>query len=206
MNRSTGDIRGALAGLLLAMVVAGCTGPKQAQKEDDDFFTKFPLVTLSNDVIHSPEGDMTARLPEGWVMIDAGALHAPGVFAAACDTAYTVSLIFSEVPVDAAVREGFSRRGLKGLGEASFQRRQKRSNNRAQLVGDVEEFAIGRRLFTAYTYSTDTMKTLTRTAVFFTNSHLYECAVTHLTFNNRELPSRRVMGEIHELVLGTIEW
>jgi hypothetical protein len=104
------------------------------------------------------------------------------------------------------VREGFSRRGLKGLGEASFQRRQKRSNNRAQLVGDVEEFAIGRRLFTAYTYSTDTMKTLTRTAVFFTNSHLYECAVTHLTFNNRELPSRRVMGEIHELVLGTIEW
>lgn len=207
MNRMISGIPGFLAGVLILAVMAGCTGPKQAQREeDDDFFSQFPLVKLSADVIHSPQGDMTARLPQGWVMLDAGELHTPGVFAAACDTAYTISLIFSEVPVDAAVRDGYNRRGLKGLGEASFQRRQKRSESRAQLVGEIEEFAIGRRNFTAYTYSTDSMKTLTRTAVFFTNSHLYECAVTHLTFSDRELPTPRAMADIHELVLGTIEW
>jgi hypothetical protein len=206
MNRSMAGIRGTAVILLMAMVMAGCTGPQQTQKEERDFFSEFPLVALSADVIHSPQGDMTARLPQGWVMLDAGALETPGVFAAACDTAYTLSVVFSEVPVDAAVRDGYSRRGLRGLGEASFQRRQKRSNSRAQLVGDVEEFAIGRRLFTAYTYSTDSMRTLTRTAVFFTQSHLYECAITHLTFSDRALPTPRAMGEIHELVLGTIEW
>lgn len=190
-----------MAGALLA----GCTGASQSGTQDDATGAA-PPITFANDQIHSPSGDMTARVPKGWVTLDVEKLESPQVFAMTCDPAYTVSVIFSETPVDNTARGIFSRDGLRGLVDASFQRHRKRSNGRAAMIGAVEEFAIGRRQFAAYTYSTDSMATVTRVAVFFTNAHLYECAITHLTFSARELPNDRTLRTIHQLVLGSIEW
>ena len=194
--------------LIVGMVtVAGCAGARRSQKpaSDDDFLAMFPAVTFSSHLVHSPSGDMSARLPQGWILLDASRLGSPEVFAMACDSDYTMSVIFSEVTVDELAREGYNRAGLHGLGEASFTRRTRR-NPKASLVGTIEEFAIGRHLFSGYTYTTDSSKTLTRTAVFYTSSKLYECSVTELDFTEHPVPSARTLTDVHQLILGTIEW
>ncbi|MEO5929763.1 MAG: hypothetical protein ABIR47_07515 [Candidatus Kapaibacterium sp.] len=205
MNRSWR--RDSLRLLTLIPIVwwIGCTGAKQA-RQTNDIAAGRPPVTLSSDQIHSPSGDMSARVPQDWVMVDAEKLEAPQVFSMACNPDYTLSLIFTEVTMDNATRGLFSRDGLKGLAEASFQRRIKRSNARAVMTGDVEEFAIGKRRFGAYTYTTDTMKTLTRVAIFNTGAHIYECAITHLDFNDRALPPQETLRNVHQIILGSIEW
>jgi hypothetical protein len=149
---------------------------------------------------------MTAHLPSNWVTIDPEKMEDPQIFAVACDPDYTLSLVFSEVTLDNSSRAGLDRKGMRGLLDASFARRQKRTGMRAREVGDVEEFVIGLRKFGAYTYTTDSMHTVTRVALFYTNYHLYECAITQLTFSEREpLPPKQVR-DIHQLVLTTVEW
>lgn len=193
--------------LLLPTLLVGCIGAQQTvQSEAEDFSSRFPAVTVSDSRVHSPTGDMSARLPAGWVTLDVEELEAPELFAVACNPDYTISLLFSAAAVDNSARKGFDRGGMVGLAEASFERHRKRSDGRAVMVADIEEFAIGRRRFGAYTYSTDSMRTLTRVAVFYTASNLYECAVTHLTFTDRDLPNLKTMREIHQLVLASVEW
>lgn len=191
--------------LLLATAAAGCFGAKQTQQTEASS-EQLPAITLATEQIHSPSGDMAARLPADWVMLDAGLLESPQVFAVACNPQYTLSAIFSEAQADNVARNILSRDGLRGLVDASFQRHMKRSNGRAQMIGDPEEFAIGRRRFAAYSYSTDSLGTITRVAVFYTNTHVYECALTHLTFNASDLPSAKALRGIHQLILGGIEW
>lgn len=184
--------------------LSGCIGTQKAAVAEDTSL-KFPAIVVSDERVHSPSGDMSARLPDGWVTLDVGKLSSPELFAMACNTNYTLSLMFSAIGVDNAARRGFDRGGMAGLAEASFERHRKRSAGRARMVSEVEEFAIGRRRFGAYTYSTDSLQTLTRVAVFYTATNLYECAVTHLTFTDRDLPTLKTMREIQQLVLATIE-
>jgi hypothetical protein len=210
-NDAGGRVRALVRRLAFAamgsVLVSGCIGSQGAvQSEREDFNSKFPAVTVSDSRIHSPTGDMSARLPEGWVTLDVDKLDSPDLFAVACNPDYTMSLIFSATSVDNAARRGFDRGGMAGLAEASFERHRKRSGGRAALLSEYEEFTIGRRRFGAYTYSTDSNRTLTRVAVFYTASNLYECAVTHLTFSDRDLPSMQTLREVHQLVLSTVEW
>ncbi len=198
--------------LLFGCLAAGCTSSSRElrlnrEQSTDEFAAALPPVLLSSvNVIHSPHGDMSAKLPQHWVTVDPSELHIPDVFAAACDPDYTMSLVFSEAPVDDAARRGYRQDGLRGLAEVSFQRRRARSQSPVELVGPVEQFALGRRMFSAYTYSADSMRTMTRVAVFVTDSHLYECAVTHLTFSGHELPNNATLREIQQLVLASVEW
>jgi hypothetical protein len=196
--------------LLLLAGISGCTGSSRGldgSKTPGDFLAELPPVMISpTAIVHSPNGDMSARIPHEWILIDATQLEMPEVFAVACDPDYTMSLVFSETPVDDAARRGYRSSGVRGLAEAGFQRRRARSADPIQLVGQIEEFAIGRRLFSAYTYSSDSMHTITRAAVFITDSHMYECAITHLTFSGKDLPDQPTIRDIHQLVLGTIEW
>lgn len=149
---------------------------------------------------------MTARIPKDWITIDPEKLESPQIFAAVCNPEYTVSLIFGEMSLDNAARSVFDREGLKGVAELDNQRRQRRSNGRLQQVGETEEFAIGRRTFSAYTFTTDSSKTLTRVAFFSTGTKLYSCAITHLAFSDHEIPTPQTMREMHQIVLSGIEW
>ncbi len=184
--------------------MAGCAGSKQLQQQSDPN-AEFTKIVLSSEQIHAPSGDMSARLPSTWVMLDPEKLESPQVFAMACNPEYTLSLIFSEVQLDNAAKTILGRDGLRGLCDASFQRRLKRSNGRAEILGDIEEFAIGKKRFGAFTYTTDSMRTLTRIAVFSTSTHVYECTITHLAFRERELPSPKLLQTVHQIILGSIE-
>lgn len=192
--------------LLATLLAAGCASTKKVQQEEDDFYAKFPPLTLSNELVHSPGGDMTARIPQDWVTLDPEKLESPQIFAAMCNPAYTVSVLFSELPIDGTLRSVIDREGLKGVAELDLQRRSRRGNGRIQQIGETEEFALGRRRFGAYTYTTDSSKTLTRVAVYSTGAKVYACAITHLTFNDHELPAPATMREMHQIILSGVEW
>lgn len=192
--------------LACALLFGGCPSPKQVVKPVDTVAVAPPIVQLSADLVHSPGGDMTVRIPAGWVTMDVEQLQTPQVFSVACNPGYTMSLVMGEIPVDNSVRAAYDANGLKGLAEASFQRRWKGSQSKATMVGFVEELELGKRRFATYAYSTDDTATLTRVAVFFTTTHLYECAITNLTFSDGEPAAPQTMQEILRLVLASAMW
>ncbi|MBX7216703.1 MAG: hypothetical protein K1X90_06985 [Candidatus Kapabacteria bacterium] len=194
--------------LLLACSLAfgGCPSPQQTVKPVDTVVVAPPVVQLSADAVHSPAGDMTVKIPVGWVAMDIEQLQTPQVFSVACDPSYTMSLVMGEIPMDNNVRAAYDASGLKGLAEISFQRRWKGSQSRARMEGLVEEFELGKRRFAAYSYTTDGGATLTRVAVFFTATRLYECAIANLTFTDREPADAKMMEEILRLVLASAMW
>lgn len=196
----------ACLGLLLSFGIVGCAGTRETQKQTEASAEIFPAVILSSEPIHSPGGDMTARIPKGWVTIEVEKLDAPQVFAMTCDPDYTMSIVFCEITVDNQVRASFAKEGMNGLIEASFQRRRQKSLQRARKVGASEEITIGNRRFGIYNYTTDSVGTMTRVAIFFTNTHLYECSITNLNFTDRDLVTPDLLREVHDIVLGSVWW
>lgn len=201
-------------GVLLALLsgLSGCFGGSRELRPPntpgpDDFVSSLPPVSISSTLtVHSPHGDLVARLPSGWVLVDPVELELGNVFAVGCDPRYTMSIVFREMIVDDEMRRAFRRQRHIGLAETSFQRRQWKVGGTAMLRQQIEQFSIGRRTFSAYSYTVDSARTITRVAVFVAGSHVYECAITQLTFSGDQAPDQRTLTDIHQLVLGTIEW
>lgn len=189
--------------LLFGALSGGCFSPRTTRQMPP---ASTPAVPLSSEQLTSPSGELSARLPVGWITMDAQQFEEPQIFVVACNPSYTLSVIFSESPIDQTARSRFEKDGAGGLLDLSFERRQRRSNGRATMVGAAEEFAIGPRRFSAYTYTTDSSRTLTRVAVFFTGRSLFECAMTQLLFREGDLPDLPTMVYIHQVILGGMEW
>lgn len=173
---------------------------------EDDFFAMVPAVELSEDVVYSPEGDMKARLPEGWVTLDDARFGNPEIFAVACDPEYRMVIVFSEIPMDPALSEVFRSKGMLGLLQANYNERTARMNGPAPQLISGEEFALGRRKFGAYAFTADSSMTMTRVALFYTPKHLYECAISTLPYTESDIPTNETIKDVHQIVLGGIEW
>lgn len=193
--------------LPLVFLPAGCAAPKKAPAvQEDDFFAMVPAVELSEEVIYSPEGDMKARLPDGWVTLDDARFGNPEIFAVACDPEYRMVIVFSEIPMDQALGEVFRSKGMMGLLQANFNERLSRMSGPAPQLLAGEEFALGRRKFGAYAFTADSGATMTRVALYYTPKHLYECAISNLPYTESDVPSSQTIKDIHQVVLGGIEW
>ena len=202
--------RGVLPGILLLPLLLSCAAQKEAvneEQEPEDIWSMIPAVELSDDVVYSPAGDMRAHLPEDWIALDAMRFGNPDIFAGACDPDYTMAVVFSSVPLDPDLGDVFRRSGMIGLLKKNFQDRVERIGDwYSPLLIDAEEFALGRRRFGAYTFTTDSSLSMTRVGMFYTRKNLYECAITHLPYSESELPDIIKLKEIHQIVLGGIEW
>lgn len=185
------------------LLSGGCFAPRATQQGPP---ANVPAVVLSSEQLTSPSGELSTRLPRDWITLDARQFEEPQIFVVACNPTYTMSVIVSESPIDQGMRSRFEKDGEKGLVEMSFEKRQRRSNGRATMVGDIQEFAIGPRRFSAYTYTTDSSRTLTRVAVFFTPRNFFECAMTQLTFGSGDIPDLATMVYLHQVILGGMEW
>jgi hypothetical protein len=96
---------------------------------------------------------------------------------------------------------------MKGLLKHNYEERLQRISSWFQpVLLDVEEFVVGRHKFGAYTFTNDDTLTATRVALFYTRENLYECTITHLPLSESELPPLPKMEEIHQIVLGGVEW
>ncbi len=187
----------------LVLLCGGCFAPRTTQQGPP---ANLPAITLSSEQLTSPSGELSTRLPNDWITLDAQQFEEPQIFVIACNPTYTMSVIVSESPIDPALRSRFEKDGERGLVEMSFEKRRRRSNGRATMVGDIEEFVIGPRRFSAYTYTTDSSRTVTRVAVFFTPRNFFECAMTQLTFGSADIPDVATMKYLHQVILGGMEW
>ncbi len=193
--------------LLGAVLFAACAAPKETvPTEEEDFFAMIPAVDLSDEVVYSPAGDMKARLPQDWVTLDDARFQDPEIFAVACDPHYTMTIVFSEVPLDDVLVNIFRSKGMVGLLQANFKERVERLGGVPPKLLKAEEFALGQRKFGAYTFTTDSSLTSTRVALFYTRKHLYECTITQLPYTEGELPTNEKIKDVHQIVLGGIEW
>ena len=196
--------------LLLSFVMASCVAPKQVvneEEEGNDIWSMDPVVELSDDVVYSPAGDMRAHLPREWIALDAAQFGNPDIFAVACDPDYTMAVVFSTIPLDAEMGDIFRRNGMMGLLKKNYQERIERINEwyNPQLIS-AEEFALGRQRYGAYIFTTDSSLTISRVGLFYTRKNLYECALTHLPYSESELPTADKLKQIHQVMLGGIEW
>lgn len=206
-----GERRWPLFGVLLLFpLLASCAAQKEVvseEEEPEDIWSMIPAVELSDDVVYAPAGDMRAHLPEDWIALDATRFGNPDIFAVACDPDYSMAVVFSSVPLDPDLGDIFRRSGMMGLLKKNFQDRAERIDEwYSPLLIDAEEFALGRRRFGAYTFTTDSSLSVTRVGMFYTRKNLYECAITHLPYSESELPEIVKLKEIHQIVLGGIEW
>ena len=194
---------------LSTLFFVSCAAPKEVVEQDstEDFWEMIPIVELSDKVIYSPTSDMRAHLPDNWVALDARGFRNPDIFAVACDSEYRMAVIFSHIPIDPELGDIYRRHGISGLLKKNYEDRLERiSDWFTPEMLSVEEFALGRRRFGAYTFTTDSSLTVTRVALFYTRKNLYECALTHLPYSESELPTLSDLREIHQIILGGVEW
>lgn len=193
--------------LFSALIFAACAAPKEAvPTEEEDFFAMIPAVELSEDVVYSPSGDMKARLPADWVTLDDARFDDPEIFAVACDPHYTMAIVFSEIPLDESMAGVFRSKGMMGLLQLNYKERIERLGGYAPTFLGAEEFALGQRKFGAYAFTMDSSFTSTRVSLFYTRKHLYECTITQLPYSEGDLPTNDKMKDVHQIVLGGIEW
>ena len=188
----------------------GCGAEKEIVKEEpsiEEIIASIPPIELSeDDLVYSRAGDLRAALPESWIALDALGFRIPELFVVACDPDYSMTLLFSEIPLGKELGRAYQEGGMAGLAREHFRDRTERSGGMALELVESGEFTIGRRRFFAYLYTNDGMVTCTRVALFYTQKNLYECTITHLPYSESELPSRERMQEIHQIVLGGITW
>ncbi|MCE2503515.1 MAG: hypothetical protein J4G05_05620 [Chlorobi bacterium] len=208
-NQSAGLFMVPALSIVLFVSLASCAAPKKVVEENgiEYLWEIIPIVELSEEVVYSPANDMRAYLPDAWVALDATRFSNPDIFAIACDLDYRMALIFRQIPIDPELGDIYRRQGLLGLLKKNYEDRLECISDwfSPQLLG-AEEFALGRRRFGAYTFTTDSSLTMTRVALFNTPKNLYECAITHLPYSESELPTNDELEEIHQIVLGGVEW
>ena len=192
--------------LLPLLLALGCAAEKQAVTEEEDIFAMIPAVDLSDDVVYSPDGDMRAALPEEWVALDATRFGNPDIFAVACDPGYSMTIVFSKIPLDQELGRAFNDNGMLGILKAHYDERVARLGAAPPLLVSAEEFAIGKRRFASYLFTVDKGVTYTRVVLFYTKKNMYECSITQLPYTESDLPSQELMLDIHQIVLGGIEW
>ena len=197
-------------GLLSMFFYWGCGAEKEIVKEEptiEEIIASIPPIELSEEnLVYSRAGDLRAALPKKWIALDALGFNIPELFVVACDADYSMTLLFSEIPLGKELGSAYQAGGMAGLAREHFRDRSERSGGMELQLIESGEFTIGRRRFYAYLYTNDGMVTCTRVALFYTDKNLYECTITHLPYSESELPSRERMQEIHQIILGGITW
>src|SRR5690348_6750047 len=55
-------------------------------------------VPLTGQIIHSPEGDMIATIPQGWILLDTENKNDPNTILVLADTSYSGIMVFEKMP------------------------------------------------------------------------------------------------------------
>ncbi len=212
-SRNPAEIFGRTVAVLFAvLMLAGCSTSKPVVEAKpvaslEDLIASIPPIELSlQNLVYSVDRDMRAAMPVGWVAIDPLALDNPDIFAAACDPDYSMIVVFAIVPPDRVVADGYGEAGIAGLMKIHARERVNQVGFGLAEVIDGGEFAIGRRRFGRYLYTTDDGQTLSRVALFATGANIYECTISQLPLSEAELPSRERLANIHGIILSGIEW
>jgi len=174
-------------------------------------------VTLSQDVIFSPDGNMNAKIPEGWVIATPQTQGSTAnVFAVVCDPEYRYMLTFTELPYN-EINVLSNSNELTNLSNAVLKWRKRRYSGYIDQLVEPYLMNIKNKQFSIFSYTTDSNASVIRSAVFLTQAaanpksknvtyNLYECMLTQIPNKDKPLPSPQELAVIHKTVLEGIKW
>jgi hypothetical protein len=195
--------------LFITLVLGGCLwvkAPEQKPPTEDQSLSPLPELVMGEEPVRTPEGDMIALLPEGWLLLDAKDQVSSDIVAVAVNPEYTLSAVFSLIPAAASTQESLDQEGLLGLARNSFNKHARKTAGTAKLLGTYAVAEYGVRQFGTYEFST-AGSLRTRCAVFTsTLGHNYEFALVPMNVAGRDVPPDVVQQQAFRSILATIQY
>ncbi len=162
-------------------------------------------VAMSDEIVYSEQGDMVVRLPQDWFFVDIGKEVSSNVIAAASNSDYTLSLVFSELRANENLIDLHQNEGLLGVARAGFRARERKTAGAVKQLGEIELRELGARRFGIYEFSDNNGATFNLASVFKTSlNNFYEVALVQMADFNRPVPPRDSVESIFSAVLTTV--
>ena len=197
--------------LLCATALSGCLfvkAPKQDEATGEDApLSPLPQLEMGDELIRSPQGDMIALLPEGWLLLDTKTDVSDYVITVAVNPEYTLSAVFSTIPDAGSTREAFYDDGLLGLARVAFTQRSRKTAGAVDLVCTYSIAELGTREFGLYKFKSSSGSLKSRSAVFTsTLGNFYEFSLVPINVSGRDIPADADQHTVFSSILATIQY
>jgi hypothetical protein len=158
---------------------------------------------LSAQIIHTPEGDMIASIPEGWILLNTQNKTGENTSLVLVDTLYSAIIFFERLPLTTPLPQD---NPLEFAARASFERTKAKTRDVATLSSSYQLFGVDNREFCSYEYSADHHKTENRVAVFNTGKHVYMCVASQLSTEDKPMMRFSDLCSVQQTLLDSVKW
>lgn len=192
--------------LTSCFVVKNDTIEEQSEKQVINLSPK-PTISMSDEIVRSPEGDMIAFLPKDWFFVNILDQTSADIFAVAVNQDYTLSAVFSQLSKSPENLEIVRREGVIGLSRLFFNKKVSKSAGSIKISGNPSKITMGPLEFGNYTYFSSGSLDKCRSAVIISGSgNYYEYSLVPMTFRVKPLPTQEEMDNIFISILSTIQY
>jgi hypothetical protein len=162
---------------------------------------------MSDNTVHSFDGDMIAFLPKDWFFVDTDEHASSEVFAVAVNRDYTLSLVFMSRKKTQHYSEIVESEGLFGLSRVVLEMHQKKAGGAVTSIGKPRKIEMGNMEFVEFEFAASAGGLPTKAAVFISSiGNFYEIALSPMTFRGKPLPTNSEMDMIFRSVLATVQF
>ena len=158
---------------------------------------------LSAQIIHTPEGDMIASIPEGWILLNTQSKAGEATNLVLVDTLYSGVIFFERLTLSTALP---LENPLEFAARASFERTKTKTRDVATLSSSYQTFGVDNREFCSYEYSADRHRTENRVAVFNTGKHTYLCVASQLSTEDKPMMKFSDLCSVQQTLLDSVRW
>jgi hypothetical protein len=166
-----------------------------------------PEIPISEEMVHSRDGDMLAFLPVGWDFINAEGMMSSDVFAIAANKDMNIALVFRRLKKLPQTDSVIAKQGVYALARAAMIYHQQKTAGAAKQTGKYGLITIGSREFGTFDFTNATRSARNRCAVFMSSfGNYYEIALVPLNINDNPLPSEETILKLFRSVLATVQY
>ena len=163
-------------------------------------------VPLTGQVVHSPDGDMIATIPQGWILLDTENKVEASKILVFTDTSYSGVVFFSVFPTTPGLLADVQQDGIEVAARKSYERLKAKTHSSAVLISSFVTFGVDDRPFCSYEYTTDHNKTRNRVVVFYSGKHFYECVASQISTDEKAMMSFPKLCDAQQSLVNTIRW
>lgn len=158
---------------------------------------------LTSQIVHSPEGDMIAAIPEGWILLNTQNKAGENVILVLVDTNYSGVIFFERLPLTTPLP---LENALEAAARRSFEKVKSRTRDVATLSSSYQIFGVDNREFCAYEYSADRHRSENRVVVYNTGKHVYQCIATQLSTDDKPMMKFAELCGVQQSLVDSIRW
>lgn len=196
--------------LLCCFMLSGCLFVRIDEEEPPPIAVSVspqPEISISEEMVHSRDGDMIAFLPMGWDFIDTGGMMSTDVFAVAVNKDMNLSLVFRRLKKLPQNDTLTAKQGVYALSRIGMAYHQQKTAGAAKQNGKYGIITIGSREFGTFDFTNAGGGARNRCAVFISSfNNYYEISLVPLNINDNPLPSEEMMLKIFRSVLATVQY